>query len=95
MNVAAKHLRREVDLEGEQCDWWQVVENNDGQDDEDHLEGSLLHRMHVISAGARLPQSPENHYVAEHHGGKRHQDHRRKDFLKVDNVANTFSGSIG
>lgn len=95
MNVATKHVRREVVLEGKQCDRWEVVEHYDGQDDENHLEGSLLHGMHLVSARPRLPQHPENRNVAEHHEGERHEDHRRKDFLKVDNVAHTFSSGVG
>lgn len=52
VNVAAKHVGREVLLEGEQRDRREVVEDYDGQDDEDHLEGSLLHRVHLVSAGS-------------------------------------------
>lgn len=95
MNIATKHIRREVVLEGEQCDRREVIEHYDGQDDEDHFEGSLLHGVHLVSAGPRLPQRPEDHNVAEDHEGERCQDHRREDLLEVDNVAHAFSGSIG
>lgn len=95
VNVAAKHVRREVVLEGEQCDWREVVEHYDGQDDEDHLEGSLLHRMHLVPAGPGLPQRPQYRDVAEHHEGECCEDHRREDLLEVDNVAYAFGGSVG
>lgn len=95
MNVATKHVRREVVLEGEQGDRWEVVEHYDGQDDEDHLEGSLLHRMHLVSAGPRLPQRPQNCNVAEHHEDECCKDHRREDLLEVDNVAHAFSSGVG
>lgn len=55
VDVAAKHVRREVVLEGEERNRREVVEDYDGQDDEDHLEGSLLHRVHLVSAGSGLP----------------------------------------
>lgn len=95
VNVAKKHVRREVGLEGKQCDRWEVVEHYDGQDDENHLEGSLLHGMHLISARPRLPQHPENRNVAEHHEGERCENHHRKGLIKVFNVANTFSSGVG
>lgn len=95
VNVTTKHVGREVVLEGEQRDRWEVVEHYDGQDDEDHLEGSLLHGMHLISAGPWLPQRPQDRNVAEHHEGERREDHRREDLLEVDNVAYAFSSSVG
>lgn len=95
VNVAVEYVRREVVLEGEQCDRREIVEHYDGQDDEDHLEGPLLHGMHLIPARPRLPQCPQYHDVAEHHEGERCEDHRSEDFLKVDNVAYAFGSSIG
>lgn len=95
VNVAKKHVRREVVLEGEQCHRWEVVEHYDGQDNEDHFEGSLLHRVHLVFTGPRLPQRPKNHNVAKDHEGECCEDHRREDLLKVGNVACTFSSSVG
>lgn len=95
VNITAKHIRREVLLEGEQSHRWEVVEDYDGQDDEDHFEGSLLHRVHLISAGPGLPQRPENGDVAEDHEGKRSEDHCREDLLKVDDLVYTFGSSVG
>lgn len=87
VNVAAKHPRREVHLEGEQCNCWEVIENNDSQDDEDHLEGFLFHWMHLISVGPRLLQSPHDCDVTHHHEGKNYQDHCSEDFVKVGDVS--------
>lgn len=95
VDVAAKHVRREVVLEGEERNRREVVEDYDGQDDEDRLEGSLLHRVHLISAGPGLPQHPQYGDVAEHHEGERRQDHRREDLLEVDDVAHAFSCGVG
>lgn len=95
VNIATKHVGREVVLEREQCHGREVVEHDDGQDDEDHLEGPLLHGVLLVSAGPRLPQHPENSDVAEDHEGERRQDHRREDLLKVGNVAHAFSGGVG
>ena len=95
MNVAHKHLGGEVVLEREERDWREVVEHYDGEDDEDHLEGPLLHRMHLVSAGSGLPQHPQDGDVAVHHEDERGEDHPREDLLEVDNVAHTFSGGVG
>lgn len=95
VDVAAKHVRGEVLLEGEERHRREVVEYDDGQDDEDHLEGPLLHRVHLVSAGSRLPQHPEYPDVTEHHESERRQDHRREHLLEVDDVAHAFGGSVG
>lgn len=95
VNVAAKHVWREVLLEGKQRHRREVVEDDDGQDDEHHLEGSLLQRVHLVSAGPGLSQRPQYGDVAEHHEGKRRQDHRREDLLEVGDVAHAFSSSVG
>lgn len=95
VNITAKHIRRKVLLEGEQGHRWEIVKDYDGQDDEDHFEGSLLHRVHLISTGPGLPQRPENGNVAEDHEGKRCEDHRREDLLKVDDLVYTFGSSVG
>lgn len=94
VNVAAEHVGGEVLLEGEQRDRREVVEDYDGQDDEDHLEGSLLHRVHLVSAGSGLPQRAQYGDVAEHHEGERRQDHRREDLLEVGDVAHAFGGGV-
>lgn len=94
VNVALEHPRREVPLEGEKSNCWQVVEQNDGEDDEDHLEGSLLHWMHLISVGPGLLQSPHDCDVAHHHEGKNDQDHYGEDFVKVGDVSQAFNGSV-
>lgn len=94
VDVAAKDVGREVLLEGEQRHRWEVVEDDDGQDDEHHLEGSLLHRVHLVSAGSRLCQRPQYGNVTEHHKGERRQYHHREDLLKVGDVAHTFSSSV-
>lgn len=95
MDVAAKHVGGEVLLEGEERHRWEVVEDDDGQDDEDHLEGPLLHRVHLVSAGSGLPQCPQYHDVAEDHEGERRQDHRSEHLLEVDDIAHAFSGGVG
>lgn len=94
VNVAAKHVGREVLLEGEQRHGREVVEDDDGQDDEHHLEGSLLQRVHLVSAGSRLSERPQDGDVAEHHEGERRQDHGREDLLEVEDVAHAFSRSV-
>ncbi|KAG7223848.1 hypothetical protein INR49_015338 [Caranx melampygus] len=69
---------------------------DDGQfikTEEEEQNGVL--RVHLISAGPGLPQRPENHNVAEDHKGKRCEDHRREDLLKVDDVSYTFGSSVG
>lgn len=95
VNVAAKHVGREVLLEGEQRHRREVVEDDDGQDDEHHLEGSLLQWVHLVSAGSRLSQRPQYGNVAEHHKGERRQYHHREDLLEVEDVAHAFSSSVG
>lgn len=95
VNVAAKHVGREVLLEGEERHRREVVEDDDGQDDEHHLEGSLLQRVHLVSPGPRLFQRPQYGNVAEHHEGERRQDHGREDLLEVEDVAHAFSSSVG
>lgn len=95
VDVAVKHVGREVLLEGEQRHKREVVEDYDGQDDEDHPEGPLLHRVHLVSAGSGLPQRPQYRDVAEHHEGERRQDHRREHLLEVDDVAHAFGGDVG
>lgn len=95
MNVAHKHVGGEVVLEREERDWREVVEHYDGEDDEDHLEGPLLHRMHLVPAGPGLPQHPQDGDVAVHHEDERSEDHPREDLLEVDDVAHAFSGGVG
>lgn len=95
MNIAAKHIGREVFLEGEQCNGREVVEDDDGQDYQDHLEGSLLHWMHHIPARPGMLQCPENRYVTKHHESKCCEDHHCEDFVKVHNVAYAFSRGVG
>ena len=95
VDVAAEHVGREVGLEGEQRHRWEVVEHYDGLDDEDHFEGPLLHRVHHVSAGPRLPQHPENGNVAVDHEGERGEDHRREDLLEVVDVAHALGGRVG
>lgn len=94
VNVAAKHVGGEVLLEGEERHGREVVEDDDGQDDEHHLEGSLLQRVHLVPARSGLPQRPQNGDVAEHHEGERRQDHRREDLLEVEDVAHAFRGGV-
>lgn len=55
------------------------MEHYDGQDDEHHFEGSLLHGVHLVSARPRLPQGPQDGDVAEDHEGKRSEDHAHVD----------------
>lgn len=95
VNVAAEHVGREVVLEGEQRHRREVVEDDDGLDDEHHLEGSLLQRVHLVSAGSRPSQRPQYGSVAEHHKGERCQYHRREDLLEVEDVARAFRSSVG
>lgn len=94
VNVAMKHIRRELVLEWKQCNRREVVEHDYGQDDEDHPKSLLLHRMHGVLAGPGLPQGPENGHIAEHHEGERCEDHHREDLLKVHDVAHAFQGGI-
>lgn len=95
VNIAAKHIGGKVLFEGEECDRWEVVEHYDGQDNEDHLEGFLLHGMHGISARPRLPQHPEDRYVAVHHEGERSEDHHREDPIEVNDVSCAFGSRVG
>lgn len=95
VNIAGKHVRMKVFLKGEECNRWEVVKHYDGQNYEDRLEGSLLHGMHLVSAGPGLTKRPQDRYVAEHHEGERCEDHGREDLLKVLNIAYTFSRGIG
>lgn len=94
VNVAEKHVRREVVLEREQGNRREVVKHNDGQDDEDRPKGFLLHRMHGVSARHGLSQGPEDGYVAEHHESKHCEDHHCEDLLEVEDVAHTFSRGV-
>lgn len=94
VDVAAEHVRGEVVLEGEERNGREVVEHNDGQDDEDHLEGPLLHRMHLVPAGPGLPQRPQDGDVAEHHEGERGEYHGGEDLLEVDDVAHALGGGV-
>lgn len=95
VNVAAIHVGREEHPDGDQRQRREVVEDYDGQDEEDHLEGPLLHRVHLVSAGAGLPQRPQYRDVAEHHEGERRQDHRREDVVEVGDVAHAFGRGVG
>lgn len=95
MDVASKHIWREVVLEREQSHRREVVEHDDGEDDEDHLERSLLHGVHLVPTGPGLPEHPEDRNVAEDHEDERCKDHPCEDFLKVHNVAHTFGRSVG
>lgn len=84
VNIAEKHIRREAILEGEQCNGGEIVEHYDGQDDEDQLEGSLLHRVHLVSARPRLLQDQENRNVAVDHEGENSEDDSYEDPVEVN-----------
>lgn len=58
VDVALEYIWGEVLLEGEQSHGREVVKNNDCQYDEDHFKGSLLDRVHLVTARPRLPQGP-------------------------------------
>lgn len=94
VDVAAEDVGREVILEGEEGHRWEIIEHDDAEDDQDHLECSLLHRVHLVPAGPWLPQHPQDGDVAEHHEGERRQDHSREDLLKVDDVAHALCGGV-
>ena len=51
MDVAAEHVICKVLLEREEGNGWEIVDDNDGQDDEHHLEGPLLDRVHLVASG--------------------------------------------
>lgn len=50
--------------------------------------------MHVVLAWTRLAQRPQDGDVAEEHKGKRDQDHDRKHFTEVGNVAQALQYGV-
>lgn len=94
MNVAAKDVRREIVLEREESHWWEVVKDNNCQNDDHHLEGLFLDRVSLVPSWSRLSQRPQDGNVTEHHEDESGEDHNGESFLKVWNVSYTLGCSI-
>ncbi len=94
VDITAEDIRREILSKGKESNRREVVKHNDGQDDEDHLEGLLLGWVSLVSTWSLLSQSPENGDVTEEHERKRHQDHDEEHLLEVRDVSYTLGCSV-
>ena len=95
-NVALVHVRGEVALERQQRHERKVVADYDGQDDDDHLEGSLLDGVHLVASRPGLTQRPQDGDVAKHHESEHGEQHGRVDEgLEVHNGPHALGGGVG
>lgn len=94
VDITAEDIRREILSKGKESHRREVVKHNDGQDDEDHLEGLLLDRVSLVSTWSRPSQSPENGDVTEEHERKRHQDHDGEHLVEVGDVSHTLGCGV-
>ena len=93
MNITPEHVFRIVRPERKERHGREIVEDDNGQNDENHLEGPFLHRVHLVSAWPRLPQGPEDSHVAEHHEGEGGQDDDSEHLIKVRDVPLAFAST--
>lgn len=91
LHIAAKHLRGIVVLKREQCYRWQVVKHNDTEERQHHLEGLLLHGVHLVfPCTAGLLQGPQDAHIAQHHPTKCYQDLNGEYLLEVGKASHSF-----
>lgn len=81
--------------EGHECHRRQVVGYDDGQDDEDHLKGLLLHWVHLLFSQHRAPENPDDGDVAEDHDGKGKQDDAAEDLVDTQGPQEGLADAIG
>lgn len=73
-DLAAERHKRVVRHEGHEGHGRQVVDHDDGQDDQHHLEGLPLDRVHLFLSRHWTPQDPDDRDVAEHHDREGEED---------------------
>lgn len=90
-DLAAEHDERVVRHEGHESHGRQVVGHDDGQDDQHHLEGLLLHRVHLLLPRHRAPEDPDDGDVAEDHDREGEEDDAAEDLVD----AHDSQGALG
>lgn len=90
-DLAAERHERVVRHKGHESHRRQVVDHDDDQDDQHHLEGLLLHRVHLLLSRHRTSKDPDDGDVAEDHDCKGEEDDTAEDLVD----AHDSQGALG
>ena len=93
-DLAAEHNERVVRHEGHESHRRQVVGHDDGQDDQHHLEGLLLHRVHLLLSHHGTPEDPDDGDVAEDHYRKGKEDDTAEDLVDAHNSQDALGEAV-
>ena len=93
-HLAAELREGEIGYEGQQGHGRQVVEHDDAQDDQHHLEGFLLHGVHLLLACHRAPQCPDDGDVAEQHDDERGEDEATENLDGAHHVHHALGDAV-
>lgn len=80
-DLTLKRHSRVVWRKGHERHGWQVVDHDDGQVNQHHLEGPLLHRVHHLFSRHRVAKGPDDGDVTKDHQCKRKKDDATEDAI--------------
>lgn len=79
---------------GHESHYRQVVSHDDGQDDQHHLEGLLLHRVHLLFSHHRTSKDPDDGDVAEDHDCKGKEDDDAEDVVDAHDSQDALGEAV-
>lgn len=93
-DLAAERHKRVVRHKGHESHGRQVVGHDDGQNDQHHLEGLLLYRVHLLLSRHRTSKDPDDRDVAEDHDRKCEEDDTTEDLVDAHDSQGALGESV-